>query len=69
MRVWSRTASMSELRHRLRVRRSSPSPERTIKARASGVKVLWPKAGPIQLAEDELFRSFQAPNAAARPSR
>jgi hypothetical protein len=41
-RIWSRTASMSELKQRLRVRRKSPSPERTIKASASALKVLWP---------------------------
>jgi hypothetical protein len=48
MRVWSRTASMSEPKHRLRVRRNNPSPERVMSASFGGEDVVA-QPGPVEL--------------------
>src|ERR1039458_9136631 len=60
MRVWSRTASLSELRQRLRVRRSRPSPERTIRARPPVGEGIVPLAGLVELVEDERLGDLRA---------
>ena len=60
MRVWSRTASLSELRQRLRVRRSRPSPERTIRARPPVGEGIVPQAGLVELVEDERLGDLRA---------
>ena len=69
MRVWSRTASMSEPRQRLRVRRKQAFAGADDQGQRLGGEGVVAQAGAIQLVEDELLQWFRDSNAAARPSR
>ena len=69
MRVWSRTASMSEPRQRLRVRRSRPFAGADDERQGFGREGVVAQAGAIQLVQDELFHGFGSQARRAAPSK
>jgi hypothetical protein len=59
IRDWSRTTSMSAPRHKLRVLRSTCSPDPTIRASAPGPEGVVSKAAAVDPVEDDLLHRFE----------